>query len=86
MPKLSKVVRTTAAQHSLAAWAQLIFGAEFEQPAHVRQIIEALERVERGEIKRLLICMPPRFGKSWLTSVAFLSWYREPVRQAKHGR
>lgn len=34
-----------------------------------------LMRVESGEIKRLLITMPPRHGKSELCSVRFPAWY-----------
>lgn len=46
------------------------------QPAeHHRLIAEALERVARGEVKRLMICMPPRHGKSELASRRFPAWY-----------
>lgn len=38
---------------------------------HIRAIAHQLERVRRGEIKRLLITMPPRSGKSISASVAF---------------
>jgi hypothetical protein len=33
-----------------------------------------LEQVWRGEVKRLIINIPPRCGKSFLTSVAFPAW------------
>lgn len=39
-----------------------------------KEIAGALERVERGEIKRLLIEMPPRHGKTDLVSVKFPAW------------
>ncbi len=38
---------------------------------HHRLIAEQLERVERGEIDRLMLCMPPRHGKSELASKSF---------------
>lgn len=38
-------------------------------------IAEALEKVERGEILRLIITAPPRHGKSQLTSRMFPAWY-----------
>jgi predicted phage terminase large subunit-like protein len=38
-------------------------------------IAEKLEAVERGEIDRLMIFMPPRHGKSELASVRFPAWY-----------
>jgi hypothetical protein len=37
---------------------------EFELVRHTHAIIEKLEAVERGEIKRLMILCPPRHGKS----------------------
>lgn len=38
-------------------------------------IAEALEKVERGEILRLIITLPPRHGKSELASRKFVPWY-----------
>jgi hypothetical protein len=40
-----------------------------------RQIAEQLERVERGEIDRLMLLVPPRQGKSELASRRFPAWY-----------
>src|SRR5438445_542512 len=40
-----------------------------------RQIAEQLERVERGEIDRLMLLVPPRHGKSELASRRFPAWY-----------
>lgn len=53
---------------------------------HLRQIAEKLEAVERGEILRLMISMPPRHGKSMLASEFFPSWClgRRPQRQIIH--
>lgn len=42
---------------------------------HHEQIAEKLEAVERGEIKRLMVFMPPRHGKSELTSRRFPAWF-----------
>ena len=42
---------------------------------HHRKITEALEKVERGEIKRLMVTMPPRHGKSEICSIQFPAWY-----------
>jgi predicted phage terminase large subunit-like protein len=46
-------------------------------------IAEKLEAVARGEIKRLMICMPPRHGKSELASRRFPAWFlgRNPSKQ-----
>lgn len=47
------------------------------------KIAEKLERVERGEIRRLLIEMPPRHGKSQLATINFPAWYlgRNPTKE-----
>jgi len=42
---------------------------------HHRLIARALERVVKGDCKRLMIFMPPRHGKSQLTSEFFPAWY-----------
>lgn len=42
---------------------------------HHELIVGKLEAVERGEIKRLMIAMPPRHGKSELASRRFPAWY-----------
>jgi len=42
---------------------------------HVRQLGAVLEKVERGEIKRLMVFMPPRHGKSELVSRLFSAYY-----------
>jgi predicted phage terminase large subunit-like protein len=46
----------------------------FSTPAHVGKIARALEAVERGEITRLIIELPPRHGKSTLVSELFPAW------------
>ena len=62
------------------AFSRLIAYAAYQWPgykdaAHHRQIARKLEAVERGEIKRLMIFMPPRHGKSMLASEFFPAWY-----------
>lgn len=42
---------------------------------HHSLIADKLEAVERGDIKRLIICMPPRHGKSELASRRFPAYY-----------
>lgn len=63
--------------------------AEFQQykpAAHHRLIATKLQAIERGEIKRLMIAMPPRHGKSMLASEFFPAWYlgRRPTAQIIH--
>lgn len=62
------------------AFSRLIAYAAYQWPsyqdaAHHRLIARHLEAVERGEIKRLMITMPPRHGKSMLASEFFPAWY-----------
>ena len=46
-------------------------GQEFERSWHIEAIAYLLEQVRRGEIRRLIINMPPRSLKSIAASVAF---------------
>lgn len=47
----------------------------FAFPKHILLLATYLEKVANGEIKRLLITMPPRHGKSETTSKLFPAWY-----------
>ena len=47
----------------------------FVPAQHHRLLIKHLEAVERGEIKRLMVFMPPGSAKTTYTSVLFPSWY-----------
>lgn len=42
---------------------------------HHRLICEALQKVERGEIRKLMVTLPPRHGKSEICSIQFPAWY-----------
>lgn len=55
----------------------------YQRANHHEQIAAKLEAVERGEIDRLMIFMPPRHGKSELASKRFPAWClgRNPQRQ-----
>ena len=56
---------------------------EYSVASHHRLIVERLEAVERGDIRRLMLFMPPRHGKSELASKRFPAWFlgRNPERQ-----
>jgi len=41
---------------------------------HHRLIAEYLERVFDGSVPRLIVCMPPRHGKTQLVSKLFPAW------------
>lgn len=62
------------------AFSRLISYAAYQWPGykaarHHRLIARHLEAVERGDITRLMIFMPPRAGKSLLVSEYFPAWY-----------
>jgi len=64
---------------SLCAWAE---ENDFKPAQHHRLIIEKLEAVERGEIKKLALFLPPGSAKSTYTSRLFPPWFlaRKPGR------
>ena len=69
---------------SLEAWcieALAVYGQEPER--HHRLLIEKLEAVERGQIDRLMVLMPPNSAKSTYVSVLFALWFmsRNPNSQ-----
>lgn len=62
---------------------------EFIAGEHHRIIAEKLERVARGELKRLIINMPPRHTKSEFASYLFPAWFmgrfpNKKIIQATH--
>ena len=66
-----------------AMWPQFIVGE------HHRTIADKLERIAKGELKRLIINMPPRHTKSEFASFLFPAWMigRDPamkIIQATH--
>jgi predicted phage terminase large subunit-like protein len=64
----------------LAAWP-LLDPQPFVAGFHFELITQALEQVARGKLRRLIINLPPRHGKSLLCSVAFPAWLwaRDPT-------
>jgi len=73
---------------NLTAYVQRAFyelrpGVQFHYGLYLRALSHQLERVERGEIERLLILLPPRHLKSHCASVCFPVWAlgRDPSRR-----
>src|ERR1700730_919907 len=71
-----------AAKTSLISFTEFTYSRYQAATIH-HQIAEQLERIERGEIDRLMLLVPPRHGKSELASRRFPAWYlgRHPERQ-----
>jgi predicted phage terminase large subunit-like protein len=76
------VLQRRRARTSLVAFTEFSFNRYRVAPHH-RRIAEALEAVERGDIGRLAIFVPPRHGKSELASRRFPAWFmgRNPEMQ-----
>ena len=68
-----EMLRRSRARTSLIDFTRYTF-PQYRPSDHHFQIAEGLERVARGECKRLMITMPPRHGKSELASRRFPSW------------
>jgi hypothetical protein len=74
--------RRRMAQSNLVAFTEYTYPRYATAACH-RQIAEQLERVERGEIDRLMLHVPPRTGKSELASRRFPAYFlgRHPHKQ-----
>jgi len=70
----SELLKRRQARRELIAFCHYTFPAYMES-SHLLALSEALEAVERGEIRRLIVLMPPRHGKSELISLRFPCWY-----------
>ena len=53
---------------------------DFKMGRHIELLCDRLQKVADGEIKRLMVFLPPRSSKSLITSKIFPAWYigREP--------
>src|ERR1700704_1427712 len=77
-----ELLRRMDAQASLINFTEYTF-ERYRTAQHHRIIADQLERVERGEIDRLMLLVPPRHGKSELASKRFPAFFlgRQPHRQ-----
>ncbi|MCG4273908.1 phage terminase large subunit [Acetobacter senegalensis] len=78
----TELSRRIAARSGCLAFTQYTMPGYKVGPQH-RLLCDKLDAVERGEIKRLMVFMPPRHGKSELTSKRFPAWFlgRNPTKQ-----
>src|SRR3954463_11492570 len=77
-----KEMRVRAGRANLISFTEH-HNARYRAAPHHRLIADRLEAVERGEIDRLMLMVPPRHGKSELASKHFppLCLGRNPARQ-----
>lgn len=69
----SEEVLNAAREHLLSYCVAM--NQNYMIPRHIRRIANVLQRVDSGEIKRLIITIPPRHGKSMLVSQYFPAWW-----------
>jgi hypothetical protein len=79
MVALQSEKKKRAAERSLLefcrqAWPIIEPGVPFKEGWHLRALCEHLEAVTNGQIKRLLINIPPRTSKSTIVSVMWPCW------------
>lgn len=69
------------AARDLATYGAGLFRT-FELAPHIGLLVRKLEAVERGDLRRLIVALPPRHGKSLTCSVLAPAWYlgRHPDR------
>lgn len=70
---LRELLAREEAMQSLAAYIEYVSG--MKPPRHLKYVCDKLDAVARGEIKRLMISMPPGAGKSWCASHFFPAYY-----------
>ena len=86
--RLAQLEKKETCQNSFLSFVRAMW-PDFITGRHHEIIAEKLERVARGELKRLIINMPPRHTKSEFASFLFPAWMmgREPrmkIIQATH--
>ncbi len=74
LDELRHLIRREKARKSLAAFCQYV-DPSYQLASHNLKLIAALEKVERGECKRLMVSMPPRHSKSETSTINFPTWY-----------
>jgi predicted phage terminase large subunit-like protein len=70
---LEELVSREEAISSFAKYVEFVSG--LKPPPHLRLVCEKLDAVARGEIRRLMISMPPGHGKSFAASHYFPAYY-----------
>ena len=81
-PAELEALAATAARDRLLAYAIGLI-RDYKTPENIKRLAHGLQEVEAGRIKRLMIFLPPRHGKSNLASEVFPAWYlgRNPTHQ-----
>ena len=77
MANISGIIKERS-ENSLLFFTRYIFkesfGVKFEVAQFHKTLANVLEKVHKGEIKRLIINIPPRYGKTELAVKMYISW------------
>lgn len=71
---LQALLRTDFLAFLEKCFATLEPGIAYQENWHIAAMAEALRRVRDGTTKRLIINVPPRSGKSIVTTIAYTAW------------
>jgi hypothetical protein len=74
LTELEEAENKTAAKDDFMAFVRMMWPS-FIGGRHHKTMAEAFERVARGELKRLIINMPPRHTKSEFASYLLPAWF-----------
>ena len=88
LERASSLAKFELARENFLEFVKLVWPG-FIAGAHHRVVAEKLERVAKGELKRLIINMPPRHTKSEFASFLFPAWFigrmsEKKIMQATH--
>jgi len=80
---IAEAARRELARKSYIDYCQYTHRGAWKEAKHLKLICTALDKVEAGEILRLMIYLPPRHGKSMTVTETFPSYFigRKPERR-----
>ena len=76
-PSALQEIRREQARRRFPVWLREVTPTYTWDWAHLRVIQQNLDRVTRGEIDRLMLFLPPRHGKSEMTTIRYPMWRLE---------
>lgn len=81
-PRSQAMIRRELSRRCLGDFCERM-DPTYERSRHADLLIEHLEAVERGDIKRLAVFMPPRHSKTYHVSERFPAWFlgRNPSKR-----
>ena len=73
MSPIDHLIRSEQLAFAMKSFAQRP-GERLEPWPYVRFIVAHLDKVVSGKVKRLIVALPPRHGKTFLCSISFAAW------------